>query len=106
MYNEVTYNSILYKIIKELAIGFRKKAYLAINTNSNNNVILFFPCVTIQYNDKSVNYEKFNNDIDLLENTSHGDKYNIIPIYTCKNTPIIITNILTYKSLYRYICEK
>ena len=104
---EVIYNNTTYKIINERGLGFRKRALLAVNKETHENVIIFSPSTTEKYNDINTNKDKFLKDIDELEllYKVHKDKCKIIPIYTSKNDYIIITNYIEGRTLYRYLCD-
>jgi hypothetical protein len=100
-------NNEIYKIIKEIGIGYRKKAYLAKNKKTNEYVIVFEPEITLNYNNMNENILKFKKDIDILENIfkKFKDKCNIKPLYLSKDDMIIITKYFDGKIFYRYLCE-
>lgn len=105
--NHQTYifNGTLYKIIGDMGLGFRKKAFTALNQTTNKIEIIFFPDVTEKYNDINENKQKFLDDIDELNllYKAHGDKCIIKPMYTSKKEYVIITNYIQGRILYRYL---
>lgn len=103
---EVIYNNNTYKIINERGLGFKKRALLAINKKTDENVIIFHPAITEKYNDIDKNKDTFLKDIDELESLYkiHKDKCRIKPIYTSKEEYVIITNYIEGSVLYGYLC--
>lgn len=108
MYNigeELILDGILYKIIADRGLGFRKQALLCINTNTKEPVIMFYPSVTKIQNNINENKEKFIKDIDVLESLYkiHKDKCKIIPLYMSKEKYIIIIKYIEGGILYKYL---
>jgi hypothetical protein len=104
---EYMYNGCIYKIVGDKGLGFRKRAYSAINKITNEYVIIFFPDITEKYNDINENKNKFLEDIDELNiiYNSHKDNCKIKPLYTSKEECVIITNYLEGRTLYRYLTQ-
>lgn len=97
----------IYKILMDRGLGFRKQAFLCINTQTEEPVILFCPSITSIQNDINENKKKFINDIDIIETLyeKNKEKSKIIPLYMSKEKYIIIIKYIEGGILYKFLCH-
>jgi len=106
-YDTITYNNTAYIILKELGIGYRKIAFLGENCLTGDYVIIFYPSITINYNNIEISKEKFIQDITELQEcyTNYKNKCKLIPIYTSVSEYVIITEYIQGGIFYKYLCQ-
>lgn len=105
--NKLEFNNNTYKIIKSKGLGYYKEAFLAINCNTQQHIILFLPAITNKYNNIEKNKKKFIQDINELESMYklYKEKCLIRPIYTSKENYVILTEYIDGRTLYRYLSK-
>lgn len=103
----LNYDNVKYKVLKDAGLGFRKKAFVAVNLLTKESVMVFIPSVTKQCNNLELNKLHFLNDIDTIEDTYklYPNICKILPLFTSKNDYIIISHFISGKPLYSFLCN-